>query len=348
MSAALRNPKTLAQKCLFQRMSISTYTSLVIEQVNAIASPKDAKYQIVKGNLTFNQFILSYPSGAYTGMRTVHRDAIVEFNTHVKRITNSVSHMSFGSEPNNEKVQQAMASFRDPKQFEAKVLPLLKKGLETYYDQVDTTTHSSHPFEAKISIMVTYSLEKEIPLFAAHFAQLPSIPSGKRVRVEIEKKERKAPEVKDSQWVRDRSQLEKNKAKDVNEVILMDDKDQLYEGMASNFLAVKLVDDKPVVMCASLDHILLGSILKIVISICEKHNIKLEWSFPKFQDAVDGKWIGCFITSNYLYCVLELLLPIETIYYHDESIEFKESAPIIEFLRSEVSKEIYNSASKIL
>lgn len=92
-------------------------------------------------------------------MRTVHRDAIVEFNTHVKRITNSISHMSFGLDSNNEKVQQAMASFRDPKQFEAKVLPLLKKGLETYYDQVDTTTRSSHPFEAKISIIVTYSLE---------------------------------------------------------------------------------------------------------------------------------------------------------------------------------------------
>lgn len=82
MSLALRNPKTLAQKRLFQRMSISTYTSrrdypeistkvyttylfilVVIEQVNAIASPKDAKYQIAKGNVTFNQFILSYPSG---------------------------------------------------------------------------------------------------------------------------------------------------------------------------------------------------------------------------------------------------------------------------------------------
>lgn len=139
-----------------------------------------------------------------------------------------------------------------------------------------------------------------MPLFAAHFTQLPSIPVGKRVKVEVEKKERKAPEVKDSQWVRERSELEKNKPKDVNEVILMDDNDQLYEGMASNFLAVKLVNEKPVVMCASLDHILLGSILKIVITICEKHNIRLEWIFPKFQDAVDGKWIGCFITSKYI------------------------------------------------
>jgi branched-subunit amino acid aminotransferase/4-amino-4-deoxychorismate lyase len=87
--------------------------------------------------------------------------------------------------------------------------------------------------------------------------------------------------------------------KDVNEVILVDDKDQLYEGMSSNFLAVKLVNDKPVVICASLDHILLGSILKIVISICKKHDIEMKWDFPRVNDAKQGKWIGCFIASKY-------------------------------------------------
>lgn len=78
----------------------------------------------------------------------------------------------------------------------------------------------------------------------------------------------------------------------------MDDKEQLYEGIASNFLAVKMIQDKPVIMCASLDHILLGSILKIVIALCEKHDIAFEWTFPKLQDARDGQWIGCFITSK--------------------------------------------------
>lgn len=141
-------------------------------------------------------------------------------------------------------------------------------------------------------------------MFAAHFTQLPTVPAQKRVKVEIENALRKAPEVKDSQWVRDRSTLEKNKPKDVNEVILMDEKNQLYEGMASNFLAVKLVNDKPVVICASLDHILLGSILRIVMTICKKHDIQLEWAFPKLEDARNGKWIGCFITSKSNYLIL--------------------------------------------
>lgn len=92
-------------------------------------------------------------------MRTVHRDAIVEFNTHVKRITDSVAKMSFGADPNDTKVKEAMGPFRNPKQFELKVLPLLQKGLQAYYDEVDKTTHSIHPFEAKISLMVTYSIE---------------------------------------------------------------------------------------------------------------------------------------------------------------------------------------------
>lgn len=193
---------------------------------------------------------------------------------------------------------------------------------------------------------------------AAHFTPLPSIPPNKRVKVEIERKERKAPEIKDSQWVRDRQTLEKNKPGDVNEVLLMDDQEQLYEGMASNFLVVK----DGAVVCASLDHILLGSILKIVIKVCEKHNIPLKWEFPLLQDGRQGKWEGCFLTST-----SRLLLPIETILVDNErwgclfvygwisltskcisSIEFKEASPLVEFLRKQVADEIYTAAYKVL
>lgn len=193
---------------------------------------------------------------------------------------------------------------------------------------------------------------------AAHFTPLPSIPPNKRVKVEIERKERKAPEIKDSQWVRDRQTLEKNKPGDVNEVLLMDDQEQLYEGMASNFLVVK----DGAVVCASLDHILLGSILKIVIKVCEKHDIPLRWEFPLLQDGRQGKWEGCFLTST-----SRLLLPIETILVDNErwvclfvcgwtsltskcisSIEFKEASPLVEFLRKQVADEIYTAAYKVL
>jgi branched-subunit amino acid aminotransferase/4-amino-4-deoxychorismate lyase len=94
-------------------------------------------------------------------MRTMDRHSIVELTMHMKRMTNSIAHMSLGaSSPAEEtKIKEAMVSFRDLKQFEPKLLPMLIKGLQTYYDQVDQTTCSDHPFEAKVSLMVTWSHE---------------------------------------------------------------------------------------------------------------------------------------------------------------------------------------------
>lgn len=92
--------------------------------------------------------------------------------------------------------------------------------------------------------------------------------------------------------------MEQAKLKDVNEVILTDDSGRLYEGMSSNFFAVRTKQDgSPVLISAPLEHILLGTVMKIVMSVCEQHNIPIEWSFPCIQDARAGKWDGCFITS---------------------------------------------------
>ncbi|OBZ89721.1 hypothetical protein A0J61_02237 [Choanephora cucurbitarum] len=311
------------------------YTSLIIEQVNTKESDVNkAQYEIVPGDKTFNDFILSYPSGAYTGMRTVGRDAIVEFKLHTQRMINSIAHMKFegNTTEETERARVALSAFRDPIQFEQRLRPLLKKGLEAYYERVDETTHTEHPHEAKVSV-------KQQPCFAAHFCHLKSFPPGIRVKVEIERKERKSPEVKDSQWVRERQSLEKNKPKDANEVILMDDSDQLYEGMASNFLVVK----DGTVYCASLDHILMGSILKIVIGLCEKHQIPFKWEFPTLQDAKQGNWEGCCVTST-----SRLLLPIEAIYVDTETIKFPQPSPVLELLREQVALEMANTASKIL
>ncbi|KAI9486453.1 MAG: aminotransferase [Benjaminiella poitrasii] len=317
-------------------------TTLIIEQLNVTENNKERiQYDIQLGNKTFNEFILSYPSGAYTGMRTVHRDAIVELNTHMKRMTNSLSNMTFEGKTaqETEQANKALESLRDPLLFESKMIALVRKGLETFYEQVDLTTENEHPSEAKVSLMATYCFKTHRPYFAAHIGSLPSLSPDMRVKVEIEHKMRKSPEIKNSQWVRDRQHSERNKPKDVNEVVLVDDKGQVYEGMASNFLAV--IDST--VYCASLDHILLGSILKIVIDVCQKNLIPFKWEFPRLQDAKDGKWEGCFLTST-----SRLLLPIETIYVNHESIEFKQSSSLIELLRKEVAKEIYNTAYKIL
>lgn len=90
-------------------------------------------------------------------MRTVGRDSIVEWKTHLQRISNSVSKLS--AEGNEDKVKNAMVAFSEVTALETKLIPMLKKGFQTYYDEVDNSNGTSHPFETKVSLMVTYSNE---------------------------------------------------------------------------------------------------------------------------------------------------------------------------------------------
>ncbi|CEG75524.1 hypothetical protein RMATCC62417_10551 [Rhizopus microsporus] len=323
---------------LFYRMTstLSKPTSLIIEQTNPLESSKNAIYSITTGTTSFHEFILNYPRGAYTGMRTLERNAIVEFDAHLRRLTNSLALLKWDHKDDH--INQAMASFKDPIELKGKLVPLLKKGLESFYEQINTE------HETKVSVMIAYSFQEQKPRFAAHFTRLDPILQD-RVKVRLEHRSRSTPEVKDSRWVRERADLEENKPKDVNEIVLVDSEDKIYEGMASNFLAVRRDEyGQPVVMCAGLEHVLLGTILRLLVDICEKHHITFDWSFPKLQDAREGKWEGCFITST-----SRLLLPVETIYCSpNEKIEFKEHSEIIEFLRQQIMQELASTAYKIL
>ncbi|KAI8137854.1 aminotransferase [Fennellomyces sp. T-0311] len=320
-------------------MTSTNFSSLIVEQINPIEIGARANYAIRHAdNITANDFVLSFPRGAYTGMRTVQKVAVVELDSHMKRLTNSLSLMKFvpeGAEAEPQHVSSDLASFRNVSALQARLVPLLRTGLSAF-------EHTEQ--ETKVTVIVGYSHEQRRPCFAAQFSPL-SAPLQQRVKVEVENKLRSTPVVKDSQWVRDRAGLEKSKAQDVNEVVLVDDVGNLYEGMSSNFFAVKTDDDgKPVVQCAPLEHVLLGTVMKIVMRVCEKHRIPIEWSFPQIRDARANKWQGCFLTST-----SRLLLPIEGLYFNDNSapVVFPVSEHI-EFLRQQVKEEIYQRAYKIL
>lgn len=98
-------------------------------------------------------------------MRTLQRNAIVALDTHMARLVKSISSIHFEgkTEAETRDAHECLSSLRDPVLLEQKIVPLLGKGLKAYYEQVDDTTHSDHPSEAKVSILATYSFKVSIP-----------------------------------------------------------------------------------------------------------------------------------------------------------------------------------------
>ncbi|KAI7865184.1 aminotransferase [Spinellus fusiger] len=250
-------------------------SSLVIEQTNPCA--KVPHYKTALGNTSFNNFIKSYPRGAYTGMRTVEKHSIMELRSHCQRIASSLALLRFSDNNTIEDaIQATMANFKDMGELENQLLPMLRCGLSYYYEKNPTVE------ESKVSVVVSYSEEA----------------TQHRCKVQTEIEMRNTPCIKDSQWVRDRARLENQKPEDINEVLLTDNEGNIYEGMASNFYAVQWRNNKPVVVSASLEHVLLGTVMKIVLFVCQEHGIDYVWEFPRLQDAKDGAWEGCFLTSE--------------------------------------------------
>ncbi|KAG2182333.1 hypothetical protein INT43_007263 [Umbelopsis isabellina] len=288
------------------------HCAVVIEQENPLAPPSEARYNYEIGCKEPNEFFLSYPRAAYTGARTIQRHSIVQLGQHIFRTSNSLRLMTFSEKEDQlepDYVTKDLSIFRDEKQFEVRLLPLLKAGLQKYYAEVEEDHDKTH--ETKVSFLCGYSFEPHQVHFAAQFAPLRS-PPRKRVAVDVEGSPREHAAAKDSKWVRDRLTLEKHKLPNANEVLLTDHSGNIYEGMASNFFAIVNENGSPTLVTAGLEHVLLGTIMKIVLRVCEKRKIPVKWEFPSLQDAVDGKWEGCFLSST-----SRLVLPIETIQLKD-------------------------------
>ncbi|KAI9263068.1 aminotransferase [Sporodiniella umbellata] len=302
-------------KRMFSAMSKTIPETLIIERVDAVN-------RTVWSRESFNEFILSRPRGAYTGMRTLHGHRVVAFESHLQRLKHSLLTMVWEPYSPTEPLFTDVEALRD------QLVPILCQGLDVY--------GGGEGRDTKISVLVSYCFEKQQPIVAAHFSPMGVTPATAKVLVSH--RSRTDPTVKDSRWVAQRSDLEAEKPQDVNEVLLVHD-GHVYEGMASNFFAVKRVDGRPALVCAGLEHVLLGTIMKMVIRLCEQEGIAILWEFPKLDEATD--WEGCFLTST-----SRLLLPIDTLYHGAETIRF-ESTAWIEHLQQLVLKEIEKTSYAI-
>jgi hypothetical protein len=223
-----------------------SFAVVVIEQVNPLAPPAEAKYKFEVNHNDPNEFYISYPRGsichaskatfnisptdriyltaAYTGARTIGRTSIAELKQHIFRTSNSLRLMSFSKEegqPEPDFVIQDLSMFRDEKQFEDRIIPMLRAGLQKYYAEVEEEDGKIH--ETKVSFLCAYDLQvclaativvsislyhmlnlnSKLPhvYIAAHFSPLRTPPSG-RVAVDVQGSPRHHAAAKDSQWVR--------------------------------------------------------------------------------------------------------------------------------------------------
>ena len=99
---------------------------------------------------------------------------------------------------------------------------------------------------------------------------------------------------------RDRKALLAQKPADANDVLLMDAATgDIYEGTSSNFFAVVRADDSDAVAVHSAPEgaVLLGTVMRMVLQVCDERAIQVVRRFPNLKDLKDGRWVAAFITS---------------------------------------------------
>ncbi|CAG8492308.1 9524_t:CDS:2 [Paraglomus brasilianum] len=351
-------------------LSSTDLTTLVSSNSRVSLSTPAITHHLLR--IDSSAFLFQYPRGAYTTARTVKRISVVDFQTHINRLANSISHINYKSfdcssvieESSNavavdaadcadcedcgepEEVRNALKPFRNAATLKRLLLPVVREGLRKYYEiEEENTWHVKGVSEARITVLISYSFEKRQPILATHVSPLRAPQSGK-CRVEVHGEPRKAAETKDSQWVRDRRSLEASLRPGFNELLLYDSNTKnIYEGLSSNFFAVLHNPDtqRSVVVTAPKHCVLEGTILRIVETICERDGIEFRFWFPNVADV--EMWTGAFITST-----SRLILPVEMIRFRDgrPPVKLPTHDETIAHIREEVHKEIFKRAHRIL
>ncbi|RHZ44919.1 hypothetical protein Glove_707g55 [Diversispora epigaea] len=251
-----------------------------------------------------------------------------------------------GEEKEAPNVTKELEPYRNFDKLKEMIIPLLKMGLKKYYEiEEETPYHIKGVDEANITLLVCYSFKESRPILAAQIRPL-RVPSSPKCKVDVYGEPRKSARTKDSQWVRDRKVFEKSMHPGFNEVILTDPHTHnIYEGLSSNFFAVLHNPDtrQPLVVTAPLHCVLEGTIMKMVVMICNRDGIDFKFWFPNIEDI--SQWKGAFITST-----SRLVLPIEIMRFRDGRLMEKlpTGDETIIHIKNEVEKEILNRAFRIL
>lgn len=118
---------------------------------------------------------------------------------------------------------------------------------------------------------------------------------------------RSDPSTKDSSWVKARQSLGNHS--DVNELLLVSEDGDVLEGSSSSFFAVVRLPSGELAVQTTMEHVLVGTVQKVVVHICRQIGVPVILTAPKRNEM--HEWQEAFIASTSRW-----VLPIGTIYDH--------------------------------
>ncbi|OMH86161.1 hypothetical protein AX774_g275 [Zancudomyces culisetae] len=211
----------------------------------------------------------------------------------------------------------------------------------------DSMDHTHEPMEAKVSVVVSLDPMVVKVMITELYAIGTSKPS-----VLFLKGRRHNPNVKGISWMLEREKMEELIVPPINEVVLVDPyKLGCYEGISSNFFVTQFSSGKETeyssyrLVTAPLDVVLKGTIMDLLLKICQKYGIAVDYRLPLLSELQTGAWSGAFVTST-----SRLVLPIYSVKIFDRHEPYyleSGACPLVKFLALRV-KESLEQESEII
>eukprot|EP00929_Paragymnodinium_shiwhaense_P107407 TRINITY_DN734_c0_g1_i1.p1 TRINITY_DN734_c0_g1~~TRINITY_DN734_c0_g1_i1.p1 ORF type:complete len:396 (-),score=66.66 TRINITY_DN734_c0_g1_i1:203-1390(-) len=295
-------------------------TSVAAKVGVAAATPHPARHTAlaINGkraeNFISKEDLLDKHVGAYTTARTVDKTNVFELTMHCTRLYDTATAiLERPVEAYADKARRtaALEFLRTvgPQGLKPLVTREISAVLSLAEDELgDSGPNGADDKEYQITMVVTWdSVGDHTPegrgLDFFTFAQ-PMPSTASMVDVHAYKAERSCPTVKDVQWTKDRKGLEKlQKEARVNEVIMYGPTGSVTEGLQTNFFAVT---PDGTLLTAADEHVLSGTVRKVVLEVAEKESIPVRFECPDINKM--SEWDSCFICST-----SRLVKPIHTL-----------------------------------
>ncbi|KAI7821818.1 hypothetical protein BX661DRAFT_200578 [Kickxella alabastrina] len=278
-----------------------------------------------------SEFMLTGGEGIYTAMRTISGSRrVFLLDDHLQRISDSHKMVLAADKEDGR---------QSPEHWRELLVPLIRRGLDSFGGGQDGD-------DRKITVLVGNDH------ISMQLTRIKSLDDGS-CWVKFVSGKRDNPEAKNLQWVHERETLEKLIVPPINEVVLADPKEtpggRFYEGISSNFFTTRRAletreeDAQPEyrnyeLVSAPRDSVLLGTIMKLVLRICERDNINVVYE-PKVDF---HRWTGAFVSST-----SRLVLPVSRIITDKCEHHLNAGDPLVCHLKESVKSMAMEQSTEI-